>query len=160
MIRFPKIVGVILALILLSFVLYYFSPTAFFVLPQENQETQQTTSFVEQQTGEVDVGLSFKVLEKTKISVDWSKKTIVPTCPETTDIVISVKNSGNAAARKVSVAIPPTFRVVACEKCDIAILQPQSTVQTKAKLCRQTGTESLIEITAVNANPVSLQLQD
>lgn len=156
----------VLSLFFLFFITNFFSPTALFGLGATS-EIQDESQFNEEQPkdhseermGELDVGLSFKVLKKTQLSAKLSESYSVSDCPQTTDIVLIVKNLGNFTAEKISIKFPEGFKVIACENCEIGLIYPLQEAKTRAKLCRYDAAGAIVEVNAVNAPLITLPLE-
>tara|TARA_Y100000310_G_scaffold268022_1_gene280421 strand:- start:3685 stop:3954 length:270 start_codon:yes stop_codon:yes gene_type:complete len=82
----------------------------------------------------------------------------IGSCPETTDVELKVRNTGGADAKKIAVIFPDSFRITACENCEIDVLEQGSERIVRAKLCRNLDEEANLEITAVNVPTTSVLL--
>lgn len=101
--------------------------------------------------------LSYEVMGFTKLDANLLAGEEIPECPDTADVSVKIKNSGKYAAEKIGVSANSGFVAMACDGCGIESLGSGAEKTVKMKLCRSSGQELEIAVSAVNANPIGLK---
>src|SRR3989344_2330089 len=101
--------------------------------------------------------LSYEVMGFTRLDANLLSGQEIPECPGTADVSVEIKNSGKYAAEKITIGANSGFSVVACDGCGIEKLESNAEREIKMKLCKSSGQELEIAISAVNANPIELK---
>lgn len=101
--------------------------------------------------------LSYEVMGFTKLDANLLEGQEIPVCPNSADVAVNIRNSGKYAAEKITIGANSGFAVVACDGCSIESLGSGAEKTVKMKLCRSSGQELEIAISAVNANPIGLK---
>ncbi len=111
-------------------------------------------------SGGISSSLSYEVIGFTKLDANLSAEREIPECPNTADVAVKVRNSGKYAAEKIGISANSGFVVMACDGCSIESLGSGAEKTINMKLCRSSGQELKIAVSAVNANPIELKTND
>ncbi len=101
--------------------------------------------------------LSYEVMGFTRLDANLLSENEIPECPDTADVSVKIKNSGKYAAEKIGISANSGFVAMACDGCGIESLGSGAEKTVKMKLCRSSGQELEIAVSAVNANPIGLK---
>ncbi len=128
------------------------------------EEIQAEESLAEEigQTEEeaiMNAGLSFEVLEPTRLEASVLGEKIAE-CPGETQTEILVKNSGGGLAEKVFLEFGPGIKVLGCSNCFLEELRQGQEVVAKARICLETEAVHRLTVGSANSRPVELLFEE
>ncbi len=158
--------------VLFAFSQGFINPSGFFGLSAEETQLEEGRSGeegrskvaegeAENTTGQetISAGLSFEVLKPTSLEASLVEETILPNCPEETEVEILVKNTGDSIAEKMYFSFETGIRVIGCNNCELDELFPNQEIKANARLCLESTSINALTVGSANSNKIELNLE-